>query len=513
MFSNNISQLNKMSVTQNGNENVVDNVASTRTTNGNKTVASNTALGVKVKNTVVTASSRATGPMPSAKRAFGDIINADCDVFADPFTTQGNDTATETARNDHNTMNTAKRVHDTDGSAIKTVFAPEQSRLAQAGKGSTAKISGRPAPSTTSPTSTVSAPRRTSERLAERLAVQRAHTAAEASSSSDMLILNTNRLGVKFYPSPMTPIPVKESASDHEILKEGTLTPCSIDVMPNNVLDIDVPDHVNHLMVEHFSVRIQSVFLEHEVRYMVDPSYMVHQKDITVEMRAILVDWLVDVHGKFKLRPETLFLAVNIIDRYLSCSTIVRRKLQLVGLTAMLIASKYEEVHAPKVADFMFISHWEYKKWDVLAMEADILNRLDFDLMMPCSVTFMNRLMKACHTLSTSRRTHEYLTQYLVELSLVDSEMLRFRPSMISAAACHVAGKLCCREFQWDSTLTFHSGGYTVLMLEDCEKALRRLLQIERNLDNENKLSAVKRKFLTAKFNHVSGLINMFWPR
>ena len=77
------------------------------------------------------------------------------------------------------------------------------------------------------------------------------------------------------------------------------------------------------------------------------PSYMSKQTDINAKMRAILIDWLVEVHLKFKLMPETLYLTINLIDRYLEKETIMRNKLQLVGVTAMFIASKYEEIYAP----------------------------------------------------------------------------------------------------------------------------------------------------------------------
>jgi cyclin B len=79
-------------------------------------------------------------------------------------------------------------------------------------------------------------------------------------------------------------------------------------------------------------------------------------------MRAILVDWIIEVHLKFKLLPETLFITVNLIDRYLSIINIKRNNLQLVGVTAMFIASKYEEIYAPEVKDFVYITDYAYSK-------------------------------------------------------------------------------------------------------------------------------------------------------
>lgn len=78
--------------------------------------------------------------------------------------------------------------------------------------------------------------------------------------------------------------------------------------------------------------------------------YMDSQPEINEKMRAILIDWLVLVHYKFELSPETLYLTINITDRYLASKTTTRRELQLVGIGAMLIASKYEEIWAPEVA-------------------------------------------------------------------------------------------------------------------------------------------------------------------
>jgi cyclin B len=80
------------------------------------------------------------------------------------------------------------------------------------------------------------------------------------------------------------------------------------------------------------------------------------QSDITENMRAALIDWLVDVHRKFRLRDETLYITVNLIDRHLSRTKVLRCHLQLVGVAAMLIACKFEEIQPPKVSDFVFIT-------------------------------------------------------------------------------------------------------------------------------------------------------------
>ena len=102
-------------------------------------------------------------------------------------------------------------------------------------------------------------------------------------------------------------------------------------------------------------------------------TYMTKQEDINEKMRSILIDWLVEVHLKFKLVPESLYLTVNLIDRYLDKEQVNRQKLQLVGVTAMLIACKYEEIYPPIVRDFVYITDNAYTKEEILEMERKML--------------------------------------------------------------------------------------------------------------------------------------------
>ncbi len=89
------------------------------------------------------------------------------------------------------------------------------------------------------------------------------------------------------------------------------------------------------------------------------------QPDITHGMRSILIDWLVEVAEEFKLECQTFYLAVSIADRFLSCMSVVRSKLQLVGTTSMYLASKFEEIYPPEIGDFSYITDDTYSKVQV----------------------------------------------------------------------------------------------------------------------------------------------------
>ena len=96
---------------------------------------------------------------------------------------------------------------------------------------------------------------------------------------------------------------------------------------------------------------------------------MRNQLDINENVRAILVDWIIAVHLKFKLLPETLYLTINLIDRYFGQFAIKKGDVQLVGVAALLIATKYEEIYPPTVKDFIYLTDNTYTKEKILQME------------------------------------------------------------------------------------------------------------------------------------------------
>ncbi|CAI5526169.1 unnamed protein product [Closterium sp. Naga37s-1] len=162
--------------------------------------------------------------------------------------------------------------------------------------------------------------------------------------------------------------------------------------------------------------------------------------DISAAMRGILMDWLVEVAEEYKLVPDTLFLTAAYIDRFLSHATVTRNHLQLLGIASMLIASKYEEIYAPQVDEFCYITDNTYRRQEVLLMERHVLAVLHFDLSTPTVKSFLRRFVKAAQATLPSPQHHlEFLGNYFAELTLVDYPCLRFLPSQIAAAAVFLA--------------------------------------------------------------------------
>lgn len=163
--------------------------------------------------------------------------------------------------------------------------------------------------------------------------------------------------------------------------------------------------------------------------------YLQDQTEINGMMRAILVDWLIEVHMKFKLAPETLYLCVNIIDRYCSQVEVERRKLQLVGVTALLLACKYEEIYPPEVRDCVYITDRAYTRQDVLDMEQDIINVLEFRLTVPTGYNFLVRYLLVVEASDLAKAA----ANYYLERTLQEYEFLEYRPSLVAAAAVCLA--------------------------------------------------------------------------
>lgn len=159
--------------------------------------------------------------------------------------------------------------------------------------------------------------------------------------------------------------------------------------------------------------------------------YMTNQAEIQWSMRSVLMDWLVQVHSRFNLLPETLFLCVNYIDRFLSHKLVSLGKLQLVGATAIFIAAKYEEITAPSVQEIIYMVDGGYTVDEILKAERFMLTILNFDLGWPGPMSFLRRISKA-DDYDLETRT---VAKYFLELTIMDERFVSTPPSFAAAGA------------------------------------------------------------------------------
>ncbi|RZC71091.1 hypothetical protein C5167_034281 [Papaver somniferum] len=195
--------------------------------------------------------------------------------------------------------------------------------------------------------------------------------------------------------------------------------------------------------------------------------YMGSQNQINENVRMILVDWLTEVHHVYKLSPETLYLTVQIIDRYLSTRLVHMKELQLLGISSMLLASKYVDIWEPMVNHLVCVSERAYSKEHILGMKKSILAKLGWSLSGPTPYVFLVRFVKA----AMADKEMENMAFFLTELGLLHYGMLKFCPSMLAASAVYAARCNLNKTPHWDETLNFHTG-YSESQLIECAKQL-----------------------------------------
>jgi len=218
------------------------------------------------------------------------------------------------------------------------------------------------------------------------------------------------------------------------------------------------------------------------------------QTDISHVMRAILVDWLFEVAREFSLRPETLYLAVNILDRYLARVVIGRGRLQLVGVTSLLIAAKYFEMDCPSVDDLVYITDNTYTREEIPRMEIMILNALSFDVTVVTTYDFLERFLKVVG----ANKIVSDMANFLSELTLQKYNMLGFLPSVV-AASCVVVALFVMNSHHWPLALK-QVAGVSVHELKHC---IAQVLRVFQDVGGSN-LSAIKEKFSGQDMSCVS---------
>lgn len=219
--------------------------------------------------------------------------------------------------------------------------------------------------------------------------------------------------------------------------------------------DLDEEDINDPFMVSEY---VNDIFeYLHRLEMMTLPNRHELFKHANIQQnRDILVNWMVKIHNKFGLLPETLYLALNIMDRFLCRELVQLEKLQLVGTACLFIASKYEEVYSPSVKHFAYETDGACDEEEIKEGEKFILKTLEFNLNYPNPMNFLRRISKADDYDIQSRT----LAKYLLEISIVDFKFIGILPSLCAAASMFLSRKMLGKG-KWDGNLIHYSGGYT----------------------------------------------------
>jgi len=238
---------------------------------------------------------------------------------------------------------------------------------------------------------------------------------------------------------------------------------------------------------------------------MPNPNYMEMQKDLAWKMRGILTDWLIQVHSRFRLLPETLFLCVNIIDRFLSARVVSLVKLQLVGITCMFIAAKVEEIISPSARNFLYCADSSYSETEILQAERYVLKTLDWNLSYPNPIHFLRRISKA-DQYNVQTRT---IAKYLMEIQCLEWRLISASPSLLAAASVWLARLILGRE-DWTPNLAHYSSYPESALIPTANIMLNYILKEPRH-------ESFYKKYASKKFLKVSAFVREWalerWPQ
>ena len=285
---------------------------------------------------------------------------------------------------------------------------------------------------------------------------------------------------------------------DKDILPKNNLNINNLNIKSNN--DILLPKY-DLQFAEEYQEEIIPYLISLENEKRINPNYMSKQNDINEKMRMILIDWLIEVHLKFKLLPETLFLTINFIDRYLQNNQTPRDKLQLIAVSSLLIACKYEEIYPPEISSFVYITDNAYTKEEILNYEIKILGDLEYDITYPTSLRFLEILLIKLNLSKDNIFINKMM--YLIELCFSKLYFYNFT---------YLELVLSCCLFLYEKNLIMTQNVIKCFNLGDnynkMEKIKKCIFEIKNLVEymNENKnvFKGVRQKYSLEKYGSIS---------
>ena len=353
-----------------------------------------------------------------------------------------------------------------------------------------------------------------SNQLMESLSTQASNNIKSSIESKNLNICNTNMV---FFPDKTNNLNNMQIQNQNQILIPNQIEKNQIEIQAQtqipiikNNLNVNkeekeifkfnfINNEENISYTGEYLNEIYSNLLYDEKQAKLKPKigYMKMQNDINEQMRAILIDWLIEVHYRFRLKSETLFQTVWIIDTYLSIYPIIRARLQLLGIASLLISCKSQEIYYPQLNELIDITDGAYIKDELIEMETHVLKVLNFNIVSPTSNDFYNIIAKAFNF-----DGRQYLLgKYFLESSLIDYQMIKYSPSVIAVSCAYIVMKF----FGINNYKCLYSND---VIKENCPQKVikdcaREICFLVKNL-SQSTLKAVKDKYSLPQFLNVA---------
>lgn len=323
----------------------------------------------------------------------------------------------------------------------------------------------------------------------------------DQTNSNNQVIMRPSKLNQP--QSNFTNIGFANSRLQSQTSQQSNFAPQQQLIEPLTQIDLSTKDKYDAYIKKiqtpsEYLAEITQCLKDEELINKINPFYMKEkQNDINEKMRAILTDWLIDVHHKFQLQPDTLFITLKLIDRYLSTRTILRSRLQLLGISCLLIACKFEEIYIPELKDFIVITDKAYTGKEIIEMERDVLNTLDFVVYVPTSYRFFELYS---HFLQLNEKEFQF-GRYLMESFLCDNRINKYNTSIVALAALYITMKVF-RRADYQKIYNYTNDGDSQVTIKECGKDM---LYFVENYDT-GLLKAAKKKFSSKVYLEVANI-------
>ncbi|CAA15975.2 G2/mitotic-specific cyclin-B [Caenorhabditis elegans] len=257
---------------------------------------------------------------------------------------------------------------------------------------------------------------------------------------------------------------------------------------------------------------IYNYLVHHEKKYVLDDSF-INGGNVNSKMRRILVDWLIQVHLRFHLTPETLHLTIFVLDRIIVKNIVSKAEFQLLGVAALFVASKFEDIYLPDILEYEMITDNTFSKKQIMAMEQTILNALNFDLSCPSSLVFLRCISKTLTENDVNPIDKEAfyyvhnISKCLGELALLDSVMSTVPRSHVASASMIITLNVITVDGINPKTAASMIRKQLGASKQDIYDAIALLAQVAYKNFRHQKLCAIREKYQSSKFGRVSYLM------
>ena len=224
------------------------------------------------------------------------------------------------------------------------------------------------------------------------------------------------------------------------------------------------------------------------------------KKFINARNRGIIFQWLVKNNHKWKLNDDTIFMAMNILDRYISRYKVENSEFQLVAISSYLIASKYEDIYPPYIDELSQICNFIYTNDDIIRKEYEILSGLNFDILYNSSYKFLTFL----HSIADKENLKLfYLAQFILELSIENVDILEYSQSKRACAALFLAKKIMQINRSWNDLRFYYD--YNENEIKTIQKKM--IILLNNVIKNKTK-NSVFEKFESSRYKSVSTFLD-----